>query len=148
MLGWLVEKRFVRRTNIGTIQESWDDEIPSWISAASNASGVSLTSKKSKEPVEATFGFRKATSFNIAEEIPTFESLDTTYEATPMGERVAHLYLDPLSADILIDGLRRAVRRLVRNNLPVTEFSLCHLCLLYTSPSPRDKRQSRMPSSA
>ena len=25
---------------------------------------------------------------------------------------------------------------------------LCHLCLLYTSPSPRDKRQSRMPSSA
>ena len=24
----------------------------------------------------------------------------------------------------------------------------CHVCLLYTSPSPRDKRQSRMPSSA
>ena len=24
----------------------------------------------------------------------------------------------------------------------------CHFCLLYTSPSPRDKRQSRMPSSA
>ena len=26
--------------------------------------------------------------------------------------------------------------------------SMAHLCLLYTSPSPRDKRQSRMPSSA
>ncbi len=127
MLGWLVDKRFIRRSNIGTIQEAWDDEVPSWISAASNASGVSLTSKKSTEPVEATFGFRKATSFNVAEEVPMFESLDTTYEATPMGEKVAHLYLDPLSADILIDGLRRAVRRLVRNNLPVTEFSLCHL---------------------
>ena len=25
---------------------------------------------------------------------------------------------------------------------------LCDICLLYTSPSPRDKRQSRMPSSA
>ena len=25
---------------------------------------------------------------------------------------------------------------------------LTHFCLLYTSPSPRDKRQSRMPSSA
>ena len=24
----------------------------------------------------------------------------------------------------------------------------CYSCLLYTSPSPRDKRQSRMPSSA
>ena len=31
------------------------------------------------------------------------------------------------------------------------QFSLCaqtETCLLYTSPSPRDKRQSRMPSSA
>ena len=25
---------------------------------------------------------------------------------------------------------------------------MCYDCLLYTSPSPRDKRQSRMPSSA
>ena len=25
---------------------------------------------------------------------------------------------------------------------------MCRICLLYTSPSPRDKRQSRMPSSA
>ena len=44
-----------------------------------------------------------------------------------MGERVAQLYIDPLSADILIEGLRRAVRRIVRNTLPVTSFSLCHL---------------------
>ena len=29
-----------------------------------------------------------------------------------------------------------------------TDFSLSWTCLLYTSPSPRDKRQSRMPSSA
>ena len=28
------------------------------------------------------------------------------------------------------------------------EKDLVHICLLYTSPSPRDKRQSRMPSSA
>ena len=28
------------------------------------------------------------------------------------------------------------------------ESFLSRLCLLYTSPSPRDKRQSRMPSSA
>ena len=27
-------------------------------------------------------------------------------------------------------------------------LGLIYLCLLYTSPSPRDKRQSRMPSSA
>ena len=29
-----------------------------------------------------------------------------------------------------------------------TPVSLFKICLLYTSPSPRDKRQSRMPSSA
>ena len=33
------------------------------------------------------------------------------------------------------------------SNNPVTEFTF-NTCLLYTSPSPRDKRQSRMPSSA
>ena len=27
-------------------------------------------------------------------------------------------------------------------------FGRVYVCLLYTSPSPRDKRQSRMPSSA
>ena len=30
----------------------------------------------------------------------------------------------------------------------VTDPARCQVCLLYTSPSPRDKRQSRMPSSA
>ena len=30
----------------------------------------------------------------------------------------------------------------------ITAWDLAHSCLLYTSPSPRDKRQSRMPSSA
>ena len=37
------------------------------------------------------------------------------------------------------------------SNAPVCAVARCtllHGCLLYTSPSPRDKRQSRMPSSA
>ena len=33
-------------------------------------------------------------------------------------------------------------------NLVLIEGKLFESCLLYTSPSPRDKRQSRMPSSA
>ena len=38
----------------------------------------------------------------------------------------------------------------VTQNLILTGFKICKSCscLLYTSPSPRDKRQSRMPSSA
>ena len=35
-----------------------------------------------------------------------------------------------------------------REGCTITRTRLANTCLLYTSPSPRDKRQSRMPSSA
>ena len=128
MLKWLVEKRFVRRTNVGNLEENWDDETPSWVDAAQSASGVSFSKSKSREPTEATFGFQRASSISAGTSLSfDVEALDNEYEATPMGERVAQLYIDPLSADILLDGLRRAVRRIVRRSLPVTSFSLCHL---------------------
>ena len=38
------------------------------------------------------------------------------------------------------DGMKPVQRRIL--------YAMSELCLLYTSPSPRDKRQSRMPSSA
>ena len=128
MLKWLVDKRFVRRTNVGSIEENWDDETPSWVDAAQSASGVSFSKSKSREPTEATFGFQRASSISVGNSLSfDTEALDNEYQATPMGERVAQLYIDPLSADILLDGLRRAVRRIVRKSLPVTSFSLCHL---------------------
>ena len=128
MLKWLVDKRFVRRTNVGSIEENWDDETPSWVDAAQSASGVSFSKSKSREPTEATFGFQRASSISVGNSLSfDTEALDNEYEATPMGERVAQLYIAPLSADILLDGLRRAVRRIVRKSLPVTSFSLCHL---------------------
>ena len=36
-------------------------------------------------------------------------------------------------------------REWLRDNCPCDE---CRICLLYTSPSPRDRQKSRMPSSA
>ena len=45
MLRWLVEKRFIRRTNIGVEEEDWDDELPSWVDAAQAASGVTMGKK-------------------------------------------------------------------------------------------------------
>ena len=36
----------------------------------------------------------------------------------------------------------------IRPSVGFSAISLLESCLLYTSPSPRDKRQSRMPSSA
>ena len=43
--------------------------------------------------------------------------------------------------------IRRIKRDRVERNYPLDDV-LYRYCLLYTSPSPRDKRQSRMPSSA
>ena len=37
------------------------------------------------------------------------------------------MYIDPLSASILLKGMRRAVRRRVRGTEPVTTFGLTHL---------------------
>ena len=34
------------------------------------------------------------------------------------------------------------------NTVSIDPINTAYICLLYTSPSPRDKRQSRMPSSA
>ena len=47
-------------------------------------------------------------------------------------------------------SLLRLPAQLQRTALPCSSSShvACKYCLLYTSPSPRDKRQSRMPSSA
>ena len=41
-----------------------------------------------------------------------------------------------------------SVRGVAANGCAVSTVALLCVCLLYTSPSPRDKRQSRMPSSA
>ena len=45
-------------------------------------------------------------------------------------------------------AIRDATHALKSSSGNVGASALSNLCLLYTSPSPRDKRQSRMPSSA
>ena len=45
-----------------------------------------------------------------------------------------------------LDGFLDYVKEAEKND--IKDYPLYHCCLLYTSPSPRDKRQSRMPSSA
>ena len=50
-----------------------------------------------------------------------------------------------------VDGLNTSLAEIGATSHPKyisAILSELHSCLLYTSPSPRDKRQSRMPSSA
>ena len=44
--------------------------------------------------------------------------------------------------------MANVIKQLNRPTLILTHNKTLTACLLYTSPSPRDKRQSRMPSSA
>ena len=77
-----------------------------------------------REPVE-DICLQRASRINVSEiSSLDFEAIDNEYEATNMGERVAQLYIDPLSADIILDGLRRAVRRIVRK-LYLLQVSVC-----------------------
>ena len=59
-----------------------------------------------------------------------------------------------ISSELLIPGedLSDRIEKRMRELFKIKDlrmgFSVYDICLLYTSPSPRDKRQSRMPSSA
>ena len=52
----------------------------------------------------------------------------------------------PFDRDLF--GLDDVVQEVFVKALPALASAKARTCLLYTSPSPRDKRQSRMPSSA
>lgn len=113
-------------------EETWDDELPAWARSAEDTSGVSFSPPPPVDDPGATLGFRKASDLPArhdwqAPKVP--EVPEQRYEATPFGQLVARLYLDPLTASQLRDGLRRALRRLVRadGGEPLTDFGLYHL---------------------
>ena len=54
--------------------------------------------------------------------------------------KVIRINIPPLSGDVR--------KKMVSRIKELAEEAKVSICLLYTSPSPRDKRQSRMPSSA
>ena len=60
-----------------------------------------------------------------------------------------HIWLDPRNAKVMVRNITAALVAADperRGDYEANEAA--YVCLLYTSPSPRDKRQSRMPSSA
>ena len=59
------------------------------------------------------------------------------------------LAADPENEVVVVDNLLTGdVRKLPHKGIPNLHFIKCDVCLLYTSPSPRDRTRSRMPSSA
>ena len=86
----------------------------------------------------------------VAEGVPhfIFSSTAATY-GTP--EKVPVAENDP-KAPINPYGMSKLMTEIMLKDVaaaqPINYCALRYFCLLYTSPSPRDKRQSRMPSSA
>ena len=81
----------------------------------------------------------------------------TVFKKNNVLERERFKIVTVASADIPLKGLDTTLKAisLILDKYPNTKLSVVgnprengHTCLLYTSPSPRDKRQSRMPSSA
>ena len=56
--------------------------------------------------------------------------------------------LPPEQASVAFQQLKESYDVLLRQSQAPINLGAPTACLLYTSPSPRDKRQSRMPSSA
>ena len=174
MLNWLVEERFIRKKGVDEAyakrradakanqseDEDWDDEMPIWATIAQTTGGVQLRSspqehipqtKTSTAFTEASLGFTSAT--NLAHvggwSAPTAnDHASMEYEATLMGERITQLYLDPLSASILRTGLRRAVRRSVRQTGEVSDFGLMHLASSTPDFTPLWAKNSEMERSS
>ena len=114
--------------------EEWEDELPSWVGSASEVTGLDVASEPIRRYGEsprrgpAIFGFRKASMHDSYETDPP-ESPSMTYSATPLGERVAQLYLNPISGRIIRDGLGRAMATLTGEDDygQVSPLSLLHL---------------------
>ena len=81
----------------------------------------------------------------VTSAIGTLYSMGAAHQASPTGFERTQFEL--FAANLVTN--QAAITATGRfNTLPNEDLELFKACLLYTSPSPRDKRQSRMPSSA
>ena len=147
-LTWLTEERFIRKVGVDKSYsearadkvadiDDWDDSVPAWAMVARSTQGVEMTNEDKSNNANTFSAHNKPVlGFNLASELSSVgawhsndldEFSGMKYEATLMGERITQLYLDPLSASIIRTGLRRAIRRIVKNIAPVTNFGLLHL---------------------
>lgn len=101
--------------SISEIDDDWDDFLPPWATAASEAAGVNLSKPEEKKREirkgPAIIGFQSAGDIVRGRrfEAPLPERMGMRYQATPFGERVSRLYLDPLSGHLIQTAMNRAL---------------------------------------
>ena len=85
-----------------------------------------------------------ASIVEISKFLPSFSGLQIDLEIDALTKITSEI-TKPISC--IIGGSKISTKIDIIKNL-IPKFDNIIICLLYTSPSPRDKRQSRMPSSA
>ena len=111
------------------------------LTSASNADDVSQTVKEILNKIE-TGGDEVALAY-----AKQFDKYEGNIELTA-AEIDAATALVPAKLQQDIQFAHNNVKRFAEAQKTTLQDVECEVCLLYTSPSPRDKRQSRMPSSA
>ena len=75
-------------------------------------------------------------------------ALSTGATAWLLDPAIDKIFLDKDESMLLLIPIAIILTLLIKSIATYIQIVLLNGCLLYTSPSPRDKRQSRMPSSA
>ena len=83
--------------------------------------------------------------------VPVLTDVHTAEQCTTVANHVDVLQIPAFlcrQTDLLIAAAKTGKIINVKKGQFLAPWDMANVCLLYTSPSPRDKRQSRMPSSA
>ncbi len=139
--------RIIEQGPIEEEEEDWGDDLPSWVDSASQVTGILDVGAKpevwryadSPRKGSPIFGFQKA-SIREPYEPDLPESLSMEYKATTFGRRVSQLYINPVSGQIIRDGLRRAMSILTGDDEFGQISPLSPLHLVSSTPSLRPLR--------
>jgi len=149
VIGWLAENgmitregeseevlsRMKERENSISETEDWQDEMPEWAKTGESVPGLEIskseyesTTTLSPRKGPAIFGFSRA-SQRITSEPSLPDPASMTYSSTPLGNRVARLYLNPISGRMIHDGMQRAMRIMIGTDdvHQLSPMSLLHL---------------------
>ena len=91
---------------------------------------------------------RLTTNFWLPEKVPVSNDIPSWQTLTEYEQTMTARVFTGLTLLDTIQGTVGAVSMIPDASTPHEEAVLTNICLLYTSPSPRDQRGSRMPSSA
>ena len=112
---------------------------------------LTIVNERIPKPIEASLKFPLPTSdavisgFVVGDDkaiaIPKAKAAEVAYKEREKGRTVA-------TAQNVQASVWETIVYPLPHQVPVTVIVECECCLLYTSPSPRDRQKSRMPSSA